>query len=170
MEANAYDDIYDEYIENVLSISNLSNKDHYIFYDYKIKEDVCYDEVYMLNENGEKGEFGKRNFPYNEDLYEKFIKKLVKEFCKVNTINSKEVMYEEEEPIFKLITENRDIFTITGLGKEKCEELLEMINKKNEVESTEVILTQDNTGKVNYLVLISIFVLILFIISLLILL
>ena len=45
-----------------------------------------------------------------------------------------------------------------------------MINKKNEVESTEVILTQDNTGKVNYLVLIFIFVLILFIISLLILL
>lgn len=170
MEENAYDDIYAEYIENVLSISNLSNKDHYIFYDYKIKEDVCYDEVYMLNENGEKGEFGKRNFPYNEELYEKFIKKLVKEFCIVNSINSKDIIYEEDEPIFKLITENRDIFTISGLGKEKCEELLEMINKKNGVESTEVVLTQDNAGKVNYLVLIFIIVLILFIISLLILL
>ena len=169
MEANAYDDIYDEYIENILSISNLSNKDHYIFYDYKIKDDVCYDEVYMLNENGEKGEFGKRNFPYNEDLYEKFIKKLVKEFCKVNTINSKDVIYEEDEPIFKLITENRDIFTISGLEKDKCEELLNMINENNTVNS-EIVLTQDNSGKVNYLILIFIVVLIIFIISLLILL
>ena len=30
----------------------------------------------MLNQKGEKGEFGKKNFKYSEEFYDKFIKQL----------------------------------------------------------------------------------------------
>ena len=92
MNSNAYDEIYEEYIENILSISALSDKDHYVFYNFNIKDNVCYDEVYMLNQEGIKGELGKKNFNYNEDFYEKFLKNLVGRFYKANSINSKDVI------------------------------------------------------------------------------
>ena len=36
MDSNAYDDVYEDYIENILSISALSDKEHYIFYSFNI--------------------------------------------------------------------------------------------------------------------------------------
>lgn len=168
MDSNAYDDLYEEYIENILSISALSDKNHYIFYTFNIRDNVCFDEIYMLNEKGEKGEFGKKNFNYNEDFYEKFIKKLVKKFYKENSINSKDVIYDNDDGTFRMITENKDIFTINGLSKEKNEDLLDMLDNKQEVEEKEDIITND-TGKINYLMLVFIVVLILLILSLLIL-
>ena len=115
MDSNAYDDIYEEYIENILSISALSDKDHYIFYNFNIKDNVCYDEVYMLNQEGIKGELGKKNFNYNEDFYEKFLKNLVGRFYKANSINSKDVIFDDNnESTFRMITDKKDIFTISG--------------------------------------------------------
>ena len=168
MDSNAYDDIYEEYIENILSISALSDKDHYIFYNFNIKDNVCYDEVYMLNQEGNKGELGNRNFNYNEDFYEKFIKELVVKFFKANTIDSKDVIYNDDDGTFRMITDNKDIFTISGLSEDQNEELLGLVNSKEEKENKEYVLT-NNSGKVNYLILIFIAVLILLVLVLLVL-
>ena len=167
---NAYDDIYEEYIENVLSISALSDKDHYVFYNFNIRDNVCYDEVYMLNQRGEKGELGNKNFVYNEEFYDKFIRNLVDKFYKANSINSKDVIYsdDEDEGTFRMITDKKDIFTISGLSKTQNEELLEMLNEDHK-ENKEYVIT-NNTGKVNYIsIIFFIIVLILFIITLVIL-
>lgn len=169
MNSNAYDEVYEEYIENILSISALSDKDHYVFYNFNIKDNVCYDEVYMLNQDGVKGELGKRNFVYNEEFYEKFMKTLVKKFFDANSINSKDVIYNDDEGTFRMITENKDIFTINGLSSEQNEELLESIKKKNHSENKEYVLT-NNTGKVNYLILVFIALLVLLIVALIVLL
>ena len=169
MNSDAYDEVYEEYIENILSISALSDKEHYVFYNFNIKDNVCYDEVYMLNQDGVKGELGKRNFVYNEDFYQKFIKSLVKRFYDNNTINSKDVIYNDDEGTFRMITENKDIFTINGLSSEQNEELLDSIKKKDLSENKEYVLT-NNTGKVNYLILVLIALLVLLIITLIVLL
>lgn len=165
---NAYDDIYEEYIDNVLSISALSDKDHYVFYNFNIRDNVCYDEVYMLNQRGEKGELGNKNFSYNEEFYEKFIKNLVDKFYKANSINSKDVIYNDDEGTFRMITDNKDIFTISGLSKNQNEDLLEMLNDEHK-ENKEYVIS-NNTGKINYIsIIFFIIVLILFIITLIIL-
>ena len=169
MDSNAYDDVYEDYIENILSISALSDKEHYIFYSFNIKDNVCFDEVYMLNQQGEKGEFGNRNFNYNEDFYEKFLKKLVDKFNKANSINSKDVIYNDDNITFRMITDNKDIFTISGLDKNKSEELLDIVKNKDHKENKEYVLT-NNSGKVNYLILAFIAVLILLILTLVVLL
>ena len=124
MGLNAYDEIYEEYIDNILSISSLSDKEHYIFYNFNIKEDIVYDD--------------------------------------------------EGVGTFRMITDNMDIFTICGLSKNQNEELLDMIDYKNcsevkpEIKNDIII---DNTGKVNYLLVVFfIIVLVLFIITLIILL
>jgi len=169
MNSDAYDEVYEEYIENILSISALSDKEHYVFYNFNIKDNVCYDEVYMLNQDGVKGELGKRNFVYNEDFYQKFIKTLVKRFYDTNSINSKDVIYNDDEGTFRMITENKDIFTINGLSSEQNEELLDSIKKKDLSENKEYVLT-NNTGKVNYLILVLIALLVLLIITLIVLL
>lgn len=36
MNSDAYDEVYEEYIENILSISALSDKEHYVFYNFNI--------------------------------------------------------------------------------------------------------------------------------------
>ena len=165
MNSNAYDDIYEEYIDNVLSISALSDKDHYIFYNFNIKDNVCFDEIYMLNQRGEKGEFGNKNFNYNDDFYEKFLKKLVDKFYKSNSINSKDVIFDNDDGTFRMITENKDIFTISGLSKEKNDSLLDMLKNKEHTDNKEYVLTNNN-GKINYLFLVLIIVLILIVLSL----
>ena len=175
MGLNAYDEIYEEYIDNILSISSLSDKEHYIFYNFNIKDNVCYDEVYMLNKNGEKGKLGNKNFNYNDEFYEKFIRNLVDRFDNANNIKSKDIVYDDEGVgTFRMITDNMDIFTICGLSKNQNEELLDMIDYKNcsevnpEIKNDIII---DNTGKVNYLLVVFfIIVLVLFIITLIILL
>lgn len=170
MNSNAYDEIYEEYIENILSISALSDKDHYVFYNFNIKDNVCYDEVYMLNQEGIKGELGKKNFNYNEDFYEKFLKNLVGRFYKANSINSKDVIFDDNnESTFRMITDKKDIFTISGLDKDKNEELLDLVKNKNHEENKEYVLT-NNSGKVNYLILAFIAVLILLVLVLVVLL
>lgn len=169
MDSNAYDDVYEDYIENILSISALSDKEHYIFYSFNIKDNVCFDEVYMLNQQGEKGEFGNKNFNYNDDFYEKFLKKLVDKFNKANSINSKDVIYNDDNITFRMITDNKDIFTISGLDKDKSEELLDIVKNKEHKENKEYVLT-NNSGKVNYLILAFIAVLILLILTLVVLL
>ena len=166
MNTDAYDDLYNEYIDNILSISALSDKDHFIFYSFNIKDNICFDEVYMLNQKGEKGEFGKKNFNYNEEFYEKFIKNLVKKFYKANSINSKDIVYDKNDNgTFRMITDNKDIFTISGLSKENNEALLDMLKNKSHEENKQYVLT-DNKGKVNYLMLVFIVVLIIAIIGL----
>ena len=169
MDSIAYDDVYEDYIENILSISALSDKEHYIFYSFNIKDNVCFDEVYMLNQQGEKGEFGNKNFNYNDDFYEKFLKKLVDKFNKANSINSKDVIYNDDNITFRMITDNKDIFTISGLDKDKSEELLDIVKNKEHKENKEYVLT-NNSGKVNYLILAFIAVLILLILTLVVLL
>ena len=169
MDSNAYDDVYEDYIENILSISALSDKEHYIFYSFNIKDNVCYDEVYMLNQQGEKGEFGNKNFIYNDDFYEKFLKNLVDKFNKANSINSKDVIYNDDNITFRMITDNKDIFTISGLDKDKSEELLDIVKNKDHKENKEYVLT-NNSGKANYLILAFIAVLILLILTLVVLL
>ena len=169
MDSNAYDDVYEDYIENILSISALSDKEHYIFYSFNIKDNVCYDEVYMLNQQGEKGEFGNKNFIYNDDFYEKFLKNLVDKFNRANSINSKDVIYNDDNITFRMITDNKDIFTISGLDKDKSEELLDIVKNKDHKENKEYVLT-NNSGKANYLILAFIAVLILLILTLVVLL
>ena len=169
MDSNAYDDEYEDYIENILSISALSDKEHYIFYSFNIKDNVCFDEVYMLNQQGEKGEFGNKNFNYNDDFYEKFLKKLVDKFNKANSINSKDIIYNDDNVTFRMITDNKDIFTISGLDKDKSEELLDIVKNKDHKENKEYVLT-NNSGKANYLILAFIAVLILLILTLVVLL
>ncbi len=169
MDSNAYDDVYEDYIENILSISALSDKEHYIFYSFNIKDNVCFDEVYMLNQQGEKGEFGNKNFNYNDDFYEKFLKKLVDKFNKANSINSKDIIYNDDNVTFRMITDNKDIFTISGLDKDKSEELLDIVKNKDHKENKEYVLT-NNSGKANYLILAFIAVLILLILTLVVLL
>lgn len=164
MDSNAYDDVYEDYIENILNISALSDQNHYVFYNFNIKDNVCYDEIYMLNQEGVKGELGNKNFVYNEDFYEKFLKKLVNKFYKANSINSKDVIYNDDEGTFRMITDKKDIFTISGLSSEKNEELLESVKNKNHVDNKEYVLT-NTTGKVNYLILVLIVLLVLLIIT-----
>lgn len=164
MELNAYDDIYEEYIENVLSISALSDKNHYVFYNFNIKDNICYDEVYMLNQRGEKGELGNKNFNYNDEFYEKFIRNLVDRFYKANSINSKDVIYNDDDGTFRMITENKDIFTISGLSKDQNEDLLDMLKNKDYKENKEYVLT-DTTGKVNYLLVVFFIVLLVLLIG-----
>ena len=97
------------------------------------------------------------------------MKTLVKKFFDANSINSKDVIYNDDEGTFRMITENKDIFTINGLSSEQNEELLESIKKKNHSENKEYVLT-NNTGKVNYLILVFIALLVLLIIALIVLL
>ena len=169
MNSNAYDDVYEDYIENILSISALSDKDHYVFYNFNIKDNVCYDEVYMLDQQGIKGELANKNFSYNDSFYDKFLKNLVDKFCKANSINSKDVIYDDDEGTFRMITDNKDIFTISGLSKDQNEELLDIVKNKDHKENKEYVLT-NNSGKVNYLILAFIAVLILLILTLVVLL
>ena len=169
MELNAYDEIYEEYIENILSISALSDKDHYIFYKFNIRDNICYDEVFMLNQSGEKGELGKKNFKVNDNFYEIFIRNLVNKFYDNNSINAKDVIYNDDIGTFRMITNNEDIFTITGLSKEQNEELLDMLNSKNHKENksneeNKEYVISNNTGKVNYLLIVSIIIVLLILI------
>lgn len=133
MESKILDEIQEEvyldYVNNLVNISRLTTKDNSIMFNFKISNGKCLNEITVIDQQGSKKDFEDLVFKCNDVFYDVFLPKLVEELYKNNNIVVKDIVNldGDEFVALRMISESNDLFSIDGLTKEKAESLLNLV-------------------------------------------
>ena len=161
MENNEEREKYNEQIEQITNIFSLSSKKSSIVFDLKIKDKNASAHMSIIELKGDKKEFPTMNFTYDDYFYDNFIKELISEIKSNQKIAVCDVVNLDNDDLYtlRMISENRDLFTIDGLEKQKAYDLLK-VDKKQEPNPI-LIKTDMGVGNILYLfIMTSIFIVI----------
>ena len=142
------EDNYSEYIENILNIFRLSNKESYILLNSKIESESCVLNLSIINSDGESKRFSDITFKCDSSFYSNFLDVLVSKVyneCNIVTVDS--VNLDNDNYVaFRMITENNDLFTVDGLTEEYAMHLISLcsdVNLTNQKSNSKLL---DNVG------------------------
>ena len=148
MNLNNSEDLYNNYIEKVLNIYRLSNKDSSILFNIKIENLKCYCSMSIIGINGDKQEFSDVILDFNNTLFPDFLDVLVKKFNEEINVKVKDIVNLDGDSLvaYRMVTENNDLFSIDGLSPEDANHLKEICNGDHLNESTIENKITDNHG------------------------
>lgn len=160
LENNLNDENYKDYIDKILNIFRLSNKESSIMYEIKIEQSECVCKLSIVNNNGDNKVFNDIVFKNDFSLFHYFIDELVKKINLDVKIVSKDVVNldNDEFVTFRMITENNDLFTIDGLEKDFAGHLIQ-ITSDNFISEAKGINQLSNEGIGNFKIFILMIVL-----------
>lgn len=141
------EDTYLEYIEKILNIFRLSNKESSIIFDLKIKDYKCVIRLSIVRQNGEREEFSDTTFNCDESFYKNFLDVLVSNFMGSVEVTTKDIVNLSDDSLvtFRLITDNNDLFSIDGLSEEHAKYLISL----DEIQEDKFLSTTNNNGMGN---------------------
>ena len=152
---------YDEYIEKLMNIYRLSSKDSSIIGHVQIIGEKSKVTLSIVDRNGYSNNFTDIVFRRNENFYERFIKEIIKRMnseCHI-LVNDLVGSDNEKNVTYRMITENNDMFTIEGLDRVRANQIVASYNKEEECEP-KLLLKSSNLGEGNYLIFITMIVII----------
>ena len=154
-----------KYIDDIIEISKLSNKDTYIIYDFLIKEDRINSTISSYNQNGDKKVLRRENINI-ENKFFNFFTPLIEEFSKFNNVVHENISDTDSDNLvtYRLITDNNDQMSIDGLTFQDVSVVNDIVSnsKKHNKPKT---LTLSNTGKIDFYVVIIVFVIFLILLA-----
>ena len=152
-------------IEDIIEISKKSDKDTYYNYDFSIKEDNVNITISSFNEDGNKRVL-RRNKLEIENMFFNFFTPLIEKFVKNNNIANSSICDTDSDNIvtYKLITDKNDQFLINGLTFEDVSAVDDII-KNLKVNNKPENLLLSNTGKIDFYIVIIIFVIFLILLA-----
>ena len=122
--------MYLDYIDSLVDIAKLTNKDNSIMINLKIFNNKCLCKIDVVDhDDGDDKKFDSVEFECNENFYKEFLPKLVVELYNNSQIIVTDIVNldGDEFVALRMITEYNDLFSIDGLEKQMAEELLELI-------------------------------------------
>lgn len=128
---------YDDYIEKVLNIYRLSNKENSILFDIKIDNLKCFCKLSIIGIDGTSKEFNDVTFDFDTDFFKDFICNLVVKFNNDVRVKVKDIVNLDDNSLvtYRMITENNDLFSIDGLSKDDALKLKELCSDEFQSES-----------------------------------
>lgn len=128
---------YNDYIEKILNIYRLSNKDSSILFDLKIEDYKCYCKMCIISQSGDKQEFCDVILDCDEEFYKNFLDVLVTKFNNDVRVKIKDIVNLDKDSLvtYRMITENNDLFSIDGLSMEHAKHLKQLCSDDFQSES-----------------------------------
>jgi len=135
IDRNLTEDNYDEYVEKVVNIFRLSNKESSILFNININNYKAVINLSIVRQDGEKEEFTDVVLKCDEVFFKYFLPNLVKQLCRNCEVISKDVVnaVDSDLLVFRMVMFNNDLFTIEGLNNEDADYLLKQDDKKVEI-------------------------------------
>ena len=139
---------YNEYIEKILNVYRLSNKDSSILFNVKIENLKCYCSMSIIGQNGDKQEFSDVIFDYDNTLFPEFINILVTKFNRDVCVKVKDIVNLDGDSLvaYRMITDNNDLFSIDGLSLEDANKLKALCSDDFQSEAKGINQITDNHG------------------------
>lgn len=144
LKKNITEDSFREYIERIVNIFKLSNKESSIIFDLKIEDYRCIMKLTVIKQNGEREEFTDNVVECNQKFYQNFLDVLVSNFLGSIKVVTKDIVPFRDNSLvtFRLITENNDLFSINGLSIEHAKYLMDL----DKIEEDKYLSYSDNKG------------------------
>ena len=145
LEKNLNEDNYGEYVDKIINIFRLSNKESSIILEINMIDYKAINKLSIISNNGEKQEFTDEVFKCDEDFFNNLIIVLINTLNERVKIVVKDILNEEDSDLvtFRMLTDNNDIFTITGLSKDDGNNLLKIVNDKETIPNNNIIPPND---------------------------
>lgn len=136
---------YEEYLESLLNIARLTNKENSVLINFEIKGDSCSNVVSFIQQDGTKDVLKDSEFVCDEDFYKDFLEKFVKEYSDTMVVafNDSIDLNADGKYTYRVITEDNDLMSINGISLDYANYLMSLTKKKTSVVEDE-ILTNEN--------------------------
>ena len=135
---------YDEYIESLLNIARLTNKENSILINFDISDETCSNVVSFIQRDGTKDILKDSTFVCDDDFYKEFLEKFIIEYydTMVVAFNDNIDISLNGKYSFRVVTDDNDMLCINGLSLEYANYLMELTKKRQE-KVEELVLNDD---------------------------
>ena len=125
---------YDEYIESLLNISRLTNKENSILINFDISGETCSNVVSFIQRDGTKDILKDSTFVCDDEFYKDFLEKFIIEYYEemVVAFNDNIDISLDGKYSFRVVTDDNDMLSINGLSLEYANYLMELTKKRQE--------------------------------------
>lgn len=125
---------YDEYIESLLNISRLTNKENSILINFDISGETCSNVVSFIQRDGTKDILKDSTFVCDDEFYKDFLEKFIVEYYEemVVAFNDNIDISLDGKYSFRVVTDDNDMLSINGLSLEYANYLMELTKKRQE--------------------------------------
>ena len=143
---------YNDYIDKILNIYRLSNKDSSILFNIKIENLKCYCSMSIIGRNGDKQEFSDVILDFDNSLFPEFIDILVFKFNRDIRVKVKDIVNLDQDELvaYRMITDNNDLFSIDGLSLEDANHLKKICSDEFQSEAKGVHQISNTYGIGNF--------------------
>ena len=147
IDRNLNEDSYEEYVDKIINIFRLSSKQSSILFSVVIKDYEASIKLSIVNTEGEREEFQDVVLNCDISFYNKFLNSLITRINNNCNIVVKDIIPSSEVDLFtfRMITNNNDLFTIDGLNEDDANNMLILVENKEEKK----IEVTNNQGKGN---------------------
>lgn len=123
---------YEEYLESLLNIARLTNKQNSILINFNIKGDICTNVVSFIQLDGTKDILKDSMFECDDEFYKAFLEKFIKEYYEtmVVAINDSIDINADGKYTFRVITDDNDMMSIDGISLDYANYLMNLIKKR----------------------------------------
>lgn len=139
---------YNDYIEKILNIYRLSNKDSSILFNIKLDNLKCYCSMSIIGRSGDKQEFSDVILDYDNNLFPEFLDILVTKFNRDVRVKVKDIVNLDGDSLvaYRMVTDDNDLFTIDGLNLEDAYHLKELCSDDFQSEAKGIHQISDTHG------------------------
>lgn len=128
---------YEEYINNLLGISRLTNKTNSILINFSFKDDKCKNIVNFIQQDGTRDQLKDEMFLVDDGFYVNFLEKFILEYSKDMVVAFTDSIDLNEDGLYtyRIVTEDNDMLSIDNISFEFANHLINLVKKKNIVKS-----------------------------------
>ena len=135
---------YEEYIESLLNIARLTNKENSVLINFDIFEDTCSNVVSFIQQDGTKDILKDSTFICDDEFYKDFLEKFIIEYYETMVVafNDNIDISLDGKCSFRVITDDNDMLSINGISVDYANYLMNLA-RKSQKEVENLILNDD---------------------------
>lgn len=135
---------YEEYIESLLNIARLTNKENSILFNFDISGETCSNVVSFIQRDGTKDILKEESFACDDEFYKDFLEKFIVEYYEemVVAFNDNIDISLDGNYSFRVITDDNDMLSINGISLDYANYLMDLTKKRQE-KVEELVLNDD---------------------------
>lgn len=135
---------YEEYIESLLNIARLTNKENSVLFNFDISGETCNNVVSFIQRDGTKDILKDTSFVCDDEFYKDFLEKFVVEYYETMVVafNDNIDISLDGKYSFRVVTDDNDMLSINGISLDYANYLMDLTKKRQE-KVEELVLNDD---------------------------
>lgn len=135
---------YEEYIESLLNIARLTNKENSVLINFEISGETCSNVVSLIQRDGTKDILKDSTFACDDEFYKDFLETFVIKYydTMVVAFNDSIDISLDGKYSFRVITDDNDMLSINGISLDYANYLMDL-TKKRQAKVEEIVLNDD---------------------------